>query len=179
MGFPLLDGYIEKYGPGAQELGMTVRAYADRIVARLDCIQAAVERDETWEHVNNYDFYGTVRSTERLSLRTLRTDDRLVLNVFSRSIVLSNMVLTVDNEPRFYANSNSECATQPLIITGPGELELQTDTNSDVALQFKVYQKRTHKHTSRLGFGVEPREIDRLGLAEDYRHMGALNGNSR
>lgn len=47
----LTDPLIARFEPGARRLGDTARAYADRIIARLDTIADAVESDET---INQY-----------------------------------------------------------------------------------------------------------------------------
>lgn len=196
MGFPLLDNYIEKYGPAAQELGLTVRAYADRVIARLDCIhgelQSANNDSKAYDQIHGvFDWDGDVASNGTIvRIGTVPRDQIWIIEAVSRG---DFEVAGSPNTPNVYFYQNgvlradfattwpSGTGTPNARITGPSDLTMKV-TNMGGPIHVYVQLRKLipvvgRQKLAQSGFGEPEFQVDRMGMADEYRHTGSLNGN--
>lgn len=172
----IIDKYIAQYGPGARRIGETAQSYAERILARLDYIAESVSPQQNgWVDSGLFDHFGALTAGTDFRLATLDSSEAWQLNAITRSVPLSNVIVTIDGRPRFFLSAGQVPAVaQPLILTGPGDVILQTDTNTDIALQFRRYSRAHSVRRNGGGFTNPGMEIDRNGLAEGSRHATTI-----
>jgi hypothetical protein len=176
MGLPVIDNYIDRYTPMAKELGVDVRSYADRFMARFDVIIRELEEltsgGESTQIVRNW----VSDNTKPFILGTLTSDEVWTMQAVVGSGVATTLTFRQDGQLRCVSQVGGPYSSPQvpnIIIRGPGEVIITaTDNGTEIYLQFQQSRRDVSQKTNRNGF-ENPLEIDRLGLAPTHRHMSS------
>lgn len=173
----IIDSYGEKIGPMAREVGVTAEAYAQRILATLDCIHQELRI----ANMGNLDSVPVVRNwtsdtTTPYVVGTLTNSEEWELQAIAGNGAATIVTIRQDGALRYVGAMGSTNGLQNprVILRGPGEVvAAATVTGVEMYLQFVQRDRASdfRKKTNRTGF-VNPVDGDRLGLAANSRHGG-------
>lgn len=169
----LIDRYIEDLKPHVQVIGLHAQSYTERVIARLDGIREAVEDKQVWVDNGSYTFNADVLTSTIID--NLRTDELWILNSISAASVANPIRVRLDGKVVYQLPANQVVGLIAVYFIGPGDLSVEVDTTAtNLSVQFKRFSRRTSVRSNRLGFEQPVPEVDRMGMAENHRHAGAM-----
>lgn len=170
----LIDNLHNRYGETISTAGHSARCHWERLMERLENINASIENQGEDTLRINPNFALAAATTVRV--RTLRTDEAMVIEALTCDAAAGIVTVTLDGILRF-AKTYAVAETKPgegVVIQGPGEVAITAAVATNAYLQFKFIMKNPPDHPRKSAAGerniggVDPREAP--GVADPGRH---------
>lgn len=170
----LIDNLHARYGEAFTTAGTNARCHWERLMERLEGINASIQNQgEDTLRINPTFPLG---AAQPYKVRTLRTGEIMELETCTCDAAAGLLTITLDGSLR-YAKTFTAADTRPgenLVLQGPGDVVITAAAVTNVYLQFKFMLKNPPDHPRKstagergIG-GVDPREAP--GVADPGRH---------